>query len=61
MNAEPALVESTSPSLKLRKNCTADDTSEPNVAVAMMHGLGVVTVNVADFVSPATFVVTVTV
>jgi hypothetical protein len=61
MNAEPALVESTSPSLKVRKNCTADETSEPNVAVAIMQGLSPVTVKVADLVSPATFVVTVTV
>jgi hypothetical protein len=61
MNAEPALVESTKPSRKLRRNCTADETSEPNVAVAIMQGLAPVTVNVADLVSPAASVVTVTV
>lgn len=44
MNAEPALVGRTSLSLKLRRNCTAHDTSEPKVAVAIMHGLVVVAV-----------------
>lgn len=44
MNAEPALVERTSPSLKFRKNCTAHETSEPKVAVAIIHGLVVVVV-----------------
>jgi len=51
MNADPALVESTSPSLKLRRNCTAGETSEPKVTVAMMHGLdGLVVVPVVAVV-----------
>jgi hypothetical protein len=37
MNADPAVVESTSLSLKLRRNCTAGEASEPKVAVAMTH------------------------
>jgi hypothetical protein len=37
MNAEPALVERTSRSLKFRRNSTAGEASEPNVAVAIMH------------------------
>ena len=37
MNADPAAVESTSLSLKLRRNCTAGAASDPNVAVAMTH------------------------
>jgi len=37
MNADPAVVESTSLSLKLRRNCTAGAASDPNVAVAMTH------------------------
>jgi hypothetical protein len=37
MNAEPAFVERTSRSLKFRRNSTAGDASEPNVAVAIMH------------------------
>jgi len=44
MNAEPALVDRTNVSLKLRKNCTARETSEPKVAVAIMQGLVVVRV-----------------
>jgi hypothetical protein len=63
MNAEPAFVERTKLSLKPRRNCTAGEASEPNVAVAIMQ-LGIVffvTVNVAEVVSPGAFVVTVTV
>jgi hypothetical protein len=41
MNADPAAVESTSLSLKLRRNCTAGAASDPNVAVAMTHLGGV--------------------
>ena len=41
MNAEPAFVERTSPSRKLRKNCTCGAASEPKVAVAIMHLGGV--------------------
>jgi hypothetical protein len=41
MNADPAVVDSTSLSLKLRRNCTAGETSEPNVAVAITHLGGV--------------------
>jgi len=37
MNAEPARVERTKRSLKSRRNCTAGEASEPNVAVAIMH------------------------
>ena len=40
MNAEPALVDRTSRSLKLRRNCTAGETSEPKVAVAIIHFVG---------------------
>ena len=40
MNAEPALVESTRPSLKLRRNSTAHETSDPKVAVAITHSGG---------------------
>ena len=41
INADPAVVESTSLSLKLRRNCTAGETSDPKVAVAMTHLGGV--------------------
>jgi len=41
MNADPAVVESTSLSLKLRRNCTAGEASDPNVAVAITHFGGV--------------------
>jgi len=41
MNADPAVVESTSLSLKLRRNCTAGETSDPKVAVAITHLGGV--------------------
>jgi hypothetical protein len=41
MNADPAVVESTSLSLKLRRNCTAGEASDPKVAVAMTHLGGV--------------------
>jgi len=41
INADPAVVDSTSLSLKLRRNCTAGETSEPNVAVAITHLGGV--------------------
>jgi len=41
MNADPAVVESTSLSLKLRRNCTAGETSDPKLAVAMTHLGGV--------------------
>jgi hypothetical protein len=37
MNADPAVVETTSLSLKLRRNWTAGAASDPNVAVAMTH------------------------
>jgi hypothetical protein len=40
MNADPALVDRTKRSLKFRRSCTAHETSEPNVAVAITHGLG---------------------
>jgi hypothetical protein len=64
MNAEPALVERTKLSLKPRRNCTAGETSEPKVVVAIMHLRlkgAVGAVKLADAVSPATFVVAVTV
>ena len=41
MNADPAVVESTSLSLKLRRNWTAGEASDPKVAVAMTHFGGV--------------------
>jgi hypothetical protein len=41
MNAEPAFVDRTSPSLKFRRNCTAGEASEPKVAVAITHLGGV--------------------
>jgi hypothetical protein len=41
MNADPAVVESTSLSLKLRRNCTAGEASDPKVAVAITHLGGV--------------------
>jgi hypothetical protein len=41
MNAEPAFVERTKRSLKLRRNCTAGEASEPKVAVAITHFGGV--------------------
>jgi hypothetical protein len=43
MNADPAVVESTSLSLKLRRNWTAGEASDPKVAVAMTHLGGVQT------------------
>jgi hypothetical protein len=41
INADPAVVESTSLSLKLRRNCTAGEASDPKVAVAMTQLGGV--------------------
>jgi len=41
MNAAPALVDRTNLSLKFRRNCTAGETSEPKVAVAIIHLGGV--------------------
>jgi len=41
MNAEPAFVERTRPSLKLRSSCTCGAASDPKVAVAMTHLGGV--------------------
>lgn len=41
MNADPAVVESTSLSLKSRRNWTAGEASDPKVAVAMTHLGGV--------------------
>jgi len=53
MKAEPDFVDSTRPSLKFRRNWTAGEASEPNVAVAMMHVvLGFVTLKVAEAESP---------
>lgn len=58
MKAEPALVWRTRPSLKLRRNWTAGAASDPNVTVAIIHGVPPVplvpelTVNGADSCSP---------
>ena len=41
MNVDPAVVESTSLSLKLRRNWTAGEASDPKVAVAITHLGGV--------------------
>jgi hypothetical protein len=51
MNAEPAAVDRTSPSRKLRSNCTAGETSEPKVTVATKHLGGAIFV--VDVVSVA--------
>jgi hypothetical protein len=62
MNAEPAFVERTKLSLKPRRNCTAGDTSEPKVAVAIIHFGGtqpVVVVLVVTLVVPVVVAVVV--
>ena len=60
MNAEPAFVERTKRSLKLRRNCTAGEASEPKVAVAITHFGGVQgAVDVTTFVDVDTTLVVV--